>query len=329
MDPSQKTKLKVGKTKPKAANFTDTSFKAKSIVLSKQSLSVEAPSIDAQFSHHVSLLRSKSDTQRRDSLAHLTTVLTTSPSAPLPEPVTVLVPKLQPLILDSSPAIRQQLLKLLRCLPAKAIERQAEQMLLYQRAAMTHLSADIRTYSLDVLDWLLESAGEEIVSCAGGWYKTLRCFLGLLGWANTSSGSSWTTSSVRAAAKPGAETKALIKQVTSLTNLVRAGVAAPQSDDLHVVSGSGFPYTSMQQHTIPARTSAYAHLNLFGLEREEDNQMLQDREDRQRVFAACFHDKIQKGIEQLKKEAGESGRVAAQLQKAISEGMTDYIDGLE
>ncbi|KZZ96372.1 hypothetical protein AAP_01145 [Ascosphaera apis ARSEF 7405] len=61
----QKQKLKVGKTKPKPSNYTDTSFKAKSIVLNQQSLSTSAPSFNAQFAHSVSLLGSKSDTQRQ------------------------------------------------------------------------------------------------------------------------------------------------------------------------------------------------------------------------------------------------------------------------
>ncbi|KAI9744343.1 MAG: rRNA processing protein, partial [Chaenotheca gracillima] len=52
----QKPKLKVGKAKPKAANFTDTSFRSKGIVLKQQSLSTVAPTFQAQFSHHLSLL---------------------------------------------------------------------------------------------------------------------------------------------------------------------------------------------------------------------------------------------------------------------------------
>lgn len=199
-------------------------------------------------------------------------------------------------------------------------------MLLYQRAAMTHLSADIRLFALDVLDWLCVAAPEETVTCAGGWYKTLRCFMGLLGWEGQSTGSPWTSISARTAAKPGAETRVLVRQVTSLTNFVKAGVAVERKKHDTDGVGHGFPYVHLEQHLPPVKLDPFANLNLFGVERDEDNQMLQDREDRQRVFATSFDVQIQRGIENLRKEAGEPGRVAAQLHKVVFEGMAGHAD---
>jgi len=111
----QKSKLKVGKSRPKASNYTDTSFRSKAIVINQQSLKTDAPSSSTQFSHHISLLSSKSDVQRRESLAHLTTAIASRPvDVPLPQPVSLILPSVLPLFLDGSNAVRSQLLKLLR-----------------------------------------------------------------------------------------------------------------------------------------------------------------------------------------------------------------------
>ena len=70
------------------------------IVVNKQSLNTSAPSATAQFDHHLSLLTSRSDSQRRESLSYLTSAI--SGSQKLPQPVSLLLPKLLPLTLDAS-----------------------------------------------------------------------------------------------------------------------------------------------------------------------------------------------------------------------------------
>ena len=57
---------------------------------------------------------------------------------------------------------------------------------------MTHLATEIRLFGLDVLEWLLQVAGDEVVSCAGGWVKMLKCFLSLLGWQSEASSKFYT-----------------------------------------------------------------------------------------------------------------------------------------
>ncbi|KAB8336871.1 hypothetical protein FH972_021179 [Carpinus fangiana] len=329
----QKAKLKVGKTAAKADNFTDTSFRAKAIVLGKQSISAQRSadtSTDqaARFAHHVSLLRHRSDTQRQESLAYLTTAIaTTPPTTPLPEPVATLLPKLQPLLLDGTPAVRRQLLKLLHVLPAAEIPAHAEQLLLYARAAMTHLSADIRLFSMDVLDWLVAAAPDDAVAAAGAWVKTLRCFLGLLGWqAQAPAGAApvggWSVAAKTAGSRPGSEAKANAKYATSLAAFVRAGLVAVTRPRLE--RPQGVPLLWAPQYDLPRRANAFAHLNLFGPPRDEDNEILEDREDRQRIFALQFEGAVRAGMESMKREGGELGRAAAALRRAVEDGMTDY-----
>ncbi|GIK06179.1 rRNA processing protein [Aspergillus viridinutans] len=322
----QKTKLKVGKTKAKPENFTDTSFRAKTITLNQQSLHITAPSSDAQFTHHVSLLSSKSDTQRRDSLAHLTTSFVSRPvDSPLPQPVSVLLPTLLPLILDASSSVRTQLLRLLRALPTHDIQDHVPQLLPYIRAGMTHLAADIRVSAVEVLSWLVDVAGAEVVSCAGGWIKTLNCFLSVLGW-HTEESSKWSGS--RASfGKSGAKGQPMVKVLGALAVFLQAGIGRPDdgmgysSDTPNEVSGWDFPLCHAAQHMVPQATAPFVHLNLFGQPRDEEGEMYETREDRYRVFENRFLGAVQRGLEGARSEGGEVGRASAGVSKVLKEAI--------
>ncbi|ORY18698.1 Rix1 complex component [Clohesyomyces aquaticus] len=318
----QKPKLKVGKAKPKATNFTDTSFKAKSIVLTQQSLSANAPSVAAQCSHHLSMLTHKSDSQRKESLAYLTTAITsTRPGFPLPQPSSIILPSVQRLILDASNGVRQQLLKLLQSLPKNDIVSHSDQLLLHTRAGMTHLATEIRVFALDVLEWLLGAAGDEVVSCAGGWVKMLKCFIGLLGWQIEVSGK-W--SAPKSFGKAGGDAKVQVKQMTALTTFLRVGLVPSRGAVPVEVEGGNFPLWQAGHNSLSQRSNAYAYLNLFGASRDEEAEMYEDREDRQRVFHDRAEAAIFAGLEQATKGGGELGRAAAQLRKVVREGMADF-----
>ncbi|TAQ88685.1 hypothetical protein B7494_g2963 [Chlorociboria aeruginascens] len=323
----QKPKLRVGKTKAKPDNFTDTSFRAKSIVVNQQSLTTAAPSSGTQFTHYLSLASSsKSDTQRRDALSYLTTQLSSQPvNATIPLPTAILLPKLLPLILDGSSSVRAQLLKFLRLLPPSDIGNHAESALLYTRAGMTHLAAEIRVDALDVLEWLLEVAQEDVVACPGGWVKTLKGFMSMMGWATSSGSTKWTTASKASFGKTG---KAFPRQLLVLSQFLKAGLVKSENEGVGFVIGGRFPLWDVEKHMVPTRSNAYAHLNLFGSSRDEEGEMYIDREDRQRVFHQRFQAIIEQGVESAKKEGGEAGRAAAVLSKVLREGMDDY-DGVD
>jgi pre-rRNA-processing protein IPI1 len=215
--------------------------------------------------------------------------------------------------------VRQQLLKLLQSLPAIDIASYADQLLLHTRAAMTHLAAEIRVYGLEVLEWLLGVAGDEVVSCAGGWVKMLKCFLSLLGWQSEAS-SKWST----AKSYGKADSKIQVKQMNALTLFLRAGLSHAQAVASIVVSDANFPLWQTEHHVLSERSNVYAHLNLFGATRDEEAEMYEDREDRQRVFHDRAETAIATGLEQATKGGGEMGRAAAQLRKTIREGMADF-----
>lgn len=295
------------------------------IALKQQALSTNAPTIEAQCAHHLGLLNHKSDTQRKESLAFLTTAITSHPNAPLPQPSSVIIPAVQRLLLDGSSGVRQQLLKLLQVLPATDIATYADQLLLHTRAAMTHLAAEIRVYGLEVLEWLLSVAGDEVVSCAGGWVKMLKCFLSLLGWQSEAS-SKWST----AKSYGKADSKIQVKQMNALTLFLRTGLSHAQSTTIVPVSDVNFPLWQTEHHVLSERSNVYAHLNLFGAPRDEEAEMYEDREDRQRVFHDRAETAIASGLDHATKGGGELGRVSAQLRKVVKEGMADFYrdDGL-
>lgn len=296
---------------------------AAAISLKQQSLSAAAPSAEAQCAHHLGLLNHSSDTQRRDSLAYLTTVMSTHPPGlPLPQPTSVIIPAVQRLVLDGSNAVRQQLLKLLQSLPRNDVAGHSDQLLLHARAGMTHLATDIRMFALEFLEWLLNIAGMEVVCCAGGWIKTLKCFLSLLGWQSGSSGK-WSSS--QSFGKKASDSKVLAKQMSTLATFLRVGLQAPtQPTTAAAIEQSAFPLWHTEHHVVSERTNVYARLSLFGVPRDDESEMYEDREDRQRIFRDRVEIAILAGLEQATKGGGEMGRSAAQLRRVVKEGMADY-----
>ncbi|KAH8597953.1 Rix1 complex component [Bisporella sp. PMI_857] len=327
----QKPKLKVGKAKAKADNFTDTSFKAKSIVVNQQSLSTTAPSSSAQFSHYLSLASSsRSETQRRDALAYLTSQISAQqPDTPLPVHPNIILPKLLPLILDGSQPVRTALHPLLSLISSPDISAQAETFLLYIRAGMTHLASSIRSDALNSLDLLLSTAADAAISCPGGWVKTLNCFMTMLSWSslNTTKPSSWSTTSRSAISSSPA---AFPKQLTLLKKFLAAGLLdPPDNTPAEPYRGFGFLRIENRHLMMPTTPNPFAHLNLFGRPRDEEGEMYVDREGRQRVFKKRFEKVFAEGIERARKDGGETGRAAAALSKVVKEGMEDFEGDVE
>lgn len=275
---------------------------------------------------------------------------------PLPQPVSIILPKLLPLILDGSNGVRNNLLRLLQTLPPGEVEGHMERMLPHIRAGMTHLAQDIGSSALDILQWALEAGGEELVACPGGWMKTVKCLLVMMGWR-----SSWTTIITAAAATTetpnrtlgshnlhagwssnsnksavfgqaaSKEGKILVKCVNTLSDLLLAGLGT--DDDRTKAQEErevwGFPLSHTAQHMLPQRSNPFGYLNLFGTPRDEESAGYVYREDRQRVFARRFQSVIMDGLAGLKKEGGEYGRAAAKAEKVMADCMMgfDQVEG--
>jgi pre-rRNA-processing protein IPI1 len=290
------------------------------IVVNQQSLSADSPSVAKQVHHYLDIATSsRSDTQRRDALSYLINQFTSQPvKMPFPVSASFLVKKLVPLLLDGSDSVRSQLLKLFRLLPAAELVHDAEPVLLYVRAGLTHLAARISTDALAALEWLLEVAKDSAVSCPGGWFKTVKCFLLMLGWSATDKSLGWTRSN----SSFGATGKTQGRQLVVFAQFLKAGLFDDRPP-LRYEPGEG-PPLYREAYMIPKVPNPYGHLNLFGPPRDEEGEMYMDTESRQRVFQKRFRAAVEAGVERVKKEAGEAGRSAAVLAKVIQDGMADY-----
>ncbi|EXJ62848.1 hypothetical protein A1O7_03289 [Cladophialophora yegresii CBS 114405] len=303
----QKQKLKVGKTRPKADNHTDTSFRAKAIVLNQQ-LDVAAPTYSSVFLHQVSLLNSRSDSQRKDALAHLTNyVASSSPGEALPITTSSLLGSIYPLVLNGSSGVRNQLLKLLHALPKEDIRDHVHRALPYVRAGITHLSRDVRATAIDFLSFLIRIAGTDLVSCPGGWHQTLECLTTVLGWRSASSKASF-----------AGDVKSTARIMNVLSDLLLAGLlmdklSSSQPDPLV----TEFPLWRVETLLVATKSNVYAYLNLFGAQAEDDSQILDEQEDRLQNFNRHFRDPVLAGVEAAMKEGGELGRAAGLVVKTL------------
>ena len=214
--------------------------------------------------------------------------------------------------------MRQQSLKLLRALPPNEMSDHVAELLPYLRAGMTHLAADIRLFSVDVLAWLIDLAADEVVSCPGGWVKTLNCFLALLGW-HTQDSAKWSSSRVSFGRAGSGDGKAPARNLQVLAQFLTAGLCPSSffpevlNDDLP----STFPLWHAEHHNLPTRSNAYAYLNLFGPPRDHDVDMLEDREDRLRIFNQRFAPSVNTGLALARSDGGEVGRAAGLVAKAL------------
>jgi pre-rRNA-processing protein IPI1 len=280
---------------------------------------VTAPSTSIQFLHHLSLLSSRSNSQRRESLAYLTSFLASRPvDSSLPQPLSSILPKVYPLILDGSGGVRQQSLSFLRALPQTEMSDHSPEILPYVRAGMTHLAADMRLFSIEVLAWLIEIAPDEVVSCPGGWVKTLNCFLALLGW-HTQDSAKWSSNRV-SFGKAGGDGRIQARHLQVLADFLGAGCSSATDlleTDENCQSPLASPFWHTEHHMLPTRSNPYGYLNLFASSNDDEVDMLEDREERIRVFNERFASDVELGLSSARKDGGEIGRAAGLVTKSL------------
>ena len=257
-------------------------------------------------------------------MAYLTSAVTFEP---LPQPLAVIIEKIRPLLLDGSQPVRQQLNKLLRALPAEGVPNNVGSLILHIRAALTHLSNDVRMTALEAFEWLLVAAGEEAVGAAGAWVKTLKCFLSLLGWQQHQESkdvvSKWSTVK-QARARPAGGDKLFVKQLQTFALFLDIGLGNKKQRGLEQQPNT-FPLWHTQYHMLSTRSNPYGFLNLFGAPRDEESEAYGDWGSRQRIFKKLAFSQVGDGLEQARREGGEVGRAAATLRRTVDKGMRDLI----
>jgi len=306
----QKPKLKVGKAKPKSANFTDTSFQSRCKIFGKQarqltecslflaisvpqqSLATAPKTLASLFAHHLSLCASKSVSQRTESLAHLTALIERGRP---PQPLSAFLPRVAPLLHDASLAVRSNTLKLFCALPQQDVEQCAATILLYVRAGMVSLAAGVQLSSLDAMEWLLENAALQVVSTWDGWVGTLETFEAVL---------RWNFDRTQDAANVAAKALRVLAIFLARGLTQTCDFASVEAEDAR----RGFPYTNFPQMMVSRSVCLMAEfMEGFGS---------LDVSSRRTIFEKSMP-KFKENLQRAKNEGGSVGREAAGCMKAL------------
>jgi len=228
--------------------------------------------------------------------------------------------KVLPLLLDSSSPIRKQLIDLLRYLPAHKVAADAEHISVFVRAGLTHLSAEISQDALAVFNWLLDIAANELVSCPGGWTKSLASFCAILGWSS-SKNAGWSVVPPKTNSQFQDQR---IAQISTLTRLIHAGLH--HELDTYDNKTCDWAQDILTSCKLSASQWPIEHVNIFCNLRSQDSEALVSREARLQEFLVSFSQCLKKGGELARQEGGTLGRIAALLLQTMQDGLTGYQD---
>lgn len=249
----------------------------------------------------------------------------------LPQPAVTIITKARPLLIDASKSIRASTLELLKLVPTQEVVRNIETIQIYVHIGLTHMVSDIRMTTLDVLDWLLQVAGEATVSCAGGWTGTLKRLVGVLGWQST--GGPPNQNGNAPASQQGwsntprtklEDTKLRARQISTLSLLLNAGLRSPNADELVLRERQRavqlFPLQDTNAHMLPRTPNPFGYLSLFSDAEDltdEEGHVVADWAGRMIKLRDAYIHGIEQGVSVAKKEGGEIGRAAMSVEKAV------------
>ncbi|KAF8338003.1 uncharacterized protein EI90DRAFT_3041280 [Cantharellus anzutake] len=173
----KKTKLKLGKGKKLASNATDTSFKAKTIALPRQSITVrkgdDIPKTrrNLTFDELVTHARHYSPGVRADTLRGFREILSENPSI-ITASLGTLINACVKLISDDDASVRNALISflswLLPIIPKSSLKPHMPLLMLFTASALSHIFPEVRIDAVRLLDVFLEVIPEEVVGgCFG------------------------------------------------------------------------------------------------------------------------------------------------------------------
>ncbi|KAL0086680.1 Rix1 complex component [Phycomyces blakesleeanus] len=246
----KKKKLKVGKKKTVADNFTDTSFKSKTISLPNQSIN-EDKSRETTTTRNLTLadllvkLKHYNSGVRKEALLNMRDLCSDNPQI-LVSSLSTVVNSVLRLFMDDERDVRKALLSFLRdCFePIDKIELQPflPLLVIYTCSAMTHIFEDIRLDAIRLIDLWVDIAPEVLVSKF--WDTVANNYLSLLSVDSNSiaqsrsnlSGSS--AGHVSVASVKAAETKShlhlhksKLELLKSVSNFLEAGLSEDRNDN--------------------------------------------------------------------------------------------------
>lgn len=286
--------------------------------MAHQSLSTVAPDSAKQFKESLDVANStRAETRKKEALSYLANQLSMEPPVN-PVGTANILKKLLPLISYPAAPVRAELRKVLNALPKDNIEVVIKQAMLCIRAGLTNLSTEISNYAAEVLDWLLDLAGDEVVSAPECWVKPLSDILLVIGWKRTKSKGGWTTASSSLTNLSSSAARARARHIAVLDKFLQIGFRPAGSAS----------YNRQQYwdnlYRIPRTHNPFGYLNLYGAPRNAEKMPYNDPQERLQIFHKALYDDITQGMEDCKKEGGVIGRAANALEKTVKAAMVGF-----
>lgn len=329
-----KTKLRVGKEKPKSNNHTDTSFVAKTISLPNQSINKHDLTLSGstagagklntgltaeRLTHYLSLFKHHSSSTRKEALAYVQNQHIPYTSSNLKPVIT----SAAPLLTDASASVRAASLELLKVVPTSVLLANAQFIALYINAAMTSIDPSVRAKSTLALDLVVDAASE--VVCRVAWSKILGSFMTLLGWsgnsANRGGGLNNNNAMVVTTSLDFGSAKVTVSHLQSLHKFLSAGIGMTVGDS-DISDPSRPKNTFALKFLVPDTSMPYLSLSLFTTDgvataNKKESTITEDQESRLSVLSG-YLDNLHYGLDQAQKEGGEISRYAKQVKALLA-----------
>lgn len=288
--------------------------------MNQQSLREDEPSTAQVIGKQISYLASEDDKKRRQALEYLAGL----PIAELCDAIQVqrILPRVLQLTLVVNDQVRREAVILLRSIPLKLAAEYVEQMLPFVCAGLTHLAANVATTSLELLDWLNKTCGEQLVSCRGGWVKTLQCFLVMLRWTSEPRTSGWVTTR-SSIGDLTYQASSLIRCLQVLASFLEIGLRRPYEDRAEIPN---FPLAGTLGPLLPTtKAKTFSCLGLYGELAGNENSECNDVDTRKRVLEEKFQPALEQGLAALLQDGGFVGAAAREAAEILQMGMSDSL----
>lgn len=248
---------------------------------------------------------------------------------PLPQPSSLILAKVLPLLVDPILSVREQAAALLAAIPGEHITYNVETIILHTRLPLTHLSDTVKLTGLDVMDWLLDVAGLRAVECPGGWLGMLKVFMVLLRWKEeTKSVTGWTTLGAGIASAAGRdEQRLLTRKLEVLAKLLEYGFSdvgdKRDAEELLQLERRNFPIKG-DAYLLPRHPDPYGYLDLYGPPKDDVQRGYRSLAERRRVYEEYVSQAVISGVERVKRVGGSVGRAAVKVEKNLPSLNSSY-----
>lgn len=296
-----KQRLKVGKTKPKNDNFTDTSFKAKSIYVPKQSV-LSNPDSVKELEKNISLTRHKTPQVRKDAVIYIAKHLSEHPTL-----TKSCITSMSKLITDQARSVRLECYNGLRQMPVLSIQLNCNLIILYVQSAMTHIDMSIRNDSTRFLLVLTEKQCLDYL-VNNHWVKLIKCFFSLLNWRLNDKNSGVNLGMNN-------DSNAKIRHLQVLETIVTYG--CKQETENHTEFAA--VHELSKHYLLPTIPNPYTHLKLFQRSLKAQEPQAADYIDRRQILIADYSQVMLNELSSIIKQGGEIGRVAKTLEASVTE----------